>query len=358
MPYELSDQKREWYRLVSAWSRMRKQAANCGKLAAGVKDVNVPNLDPARLMPQQEPHGLRALSLFSGGGGLDLAFERAGFEHVASFDILDICGATLQRSRPGWRVFSGPAGDVRQVDWTSFKGGVEIVHGGPPYVSNVILQPLASRYHIVKFRLSASDFGVPQVRKRVFFVGFQSRNAARAFRAPSPTHGGCDDLLSPGYETLGARAALGLPDLGFDSFAPTLRSGFTGPRKSTSILNSKASQAIWKRLRIWPNGVQRNRDAAARFPPENGHFRLSVQDCAVLQGFPEDWRFEGAAYQVIGQIGNSVCPPVGYALAKSVAQALDVGRPAREAPKAPPTGTRKWPFKMTGAKWRCAISLD
>jgi hypothetical protein len=27
---------------------------------------------------------MRALSLFSGAGGLDLGFERAGFEHVAS----------------------------------------------------------------------------------------------------------------------------------------------------------------------------------------------------------------------------------------------------------------------------------
>ena len=132
MPYELSDQKREWYRRVSAWSRQRKQAASRGKLATGAKDVNVPNLDPARLMPQKAPHGLRALSLFSGGGGLDLAFERAEFEHVASFDILEICGATLRRSRPGWRVLSGSAGDVCEVDWASFKDGVDIVHGGPP----------------------------------------------------------------------------------------------------------------------------------------------------------------------------------------------------------------------------------
>ena len=246
MPYELSDQKREWYRRVSAWSRLRKQAASCGELAAGAeRHVNVPNLDPACLMPQRAPHGLRALSLFSGGGGLDLAFERAGFAHVASFDVLEICGATLRRSRPGWRVSSGSAGDVCEVDWTSFKGGVDIVHGGPPcqpfsiagkrkggedgrdmwpaftavilklapcafvaenvtglldakfneYVGGTIVQPLAHRYHIVRFRLSASDFGVPQVRKRVFFVGFRSRRAARAFRIPSPTHGRCDDFV-------------------------------------------------------------------------------------------------------------------------------------------------------------------
>ena len=61
---------------------------------------------------------------------------------------------------------------------------------------------------------------------------------------------------------------------------------------------------------------------ALKFPPENGHFRLSVDDCALLQGFPEDWAFEGAVYQVLGQIGNSVCPPVGYAIAKAVLEAL------------------------------------
>ena len=32
---------------------------------------------------------------------------RAGFQHVASFDVLDICGATLRQSRPAWAVFSG-----------------------------------------------------------------------------------------------------------------------------------------------------------------------------------------------------------------------------------------------------------
>lgn len=176
------------------------------------------------------------------------------------------------------------------------------------YVDETILKPLAPKYHVVKFRLLASDFGVPQVRKRVFFVGFRSREASLNFQIPSPTHRTANSLFPLAHQTMGAREALGLPDIGMDCFAPTIRSGFTGPRKSTSILNSKASQAVWRQLRIWPNGVQKNREAALRFPPENGHFRLSVQDCAVLQGFPDGWIFEGAAYQVIGQIGNSVCP--------------------------------------------------
>ena len=372
MPYDISEDKRDWYRLVAARSRRRKRAAANGELQRDPAAVNMPALKAEDLMPQQRQHGLRALSLFSGGGGLDLAFERAGFEHVASFDILDVCGDTLRRSRRAWQVFSGSAGDVREADWSAYRGCVDVVHGGPPcqpfsiagkrnggrddrdmwpaftaavleikpaafvaenvpgllhprfsrYVDDVIVKPLAADYRITKCRLLASDFGVPQARKRVVFAGFATDKAARHFEVPQPTHRPRDDLFSPANRAMGARAALGLPDIGFDCFAPTLRSGFTGPRKSTSVLNSKASQAVWEKLRIWPNGVQKSRVLAVGFPPENGHFRLSVQDCAVLQGFPEDWTFAGAAYQVLGQIGNSVCPPVGYAVAQAASRAL------------------------------------
>ena len=190
------------------------------------------------------------------------------------------------------------------------------------YVNKAILAPLKTSYHIAKFKAVASEFGVPQVRKRVIFVGFRSPKAANEFEVPQATHFPNDSLFSSDRCALGTRAALGLDDIGFDCFAPTLRSGFTGPRKTTSILNSKASQRVWEKLLIWPNGVQKSREEAVMFPPENGHFRLSVQDCALLQGFPEDWLFEGAVYQILGQIGNSVCPPVSYASAKSVASAL------------------------------------
>ncbi len=374
MPYDITEDKRDWYRGVSARSRRRKNAAINGEFQHDLSRINTPVLKPAQLMPQQKQHGLRALSLFSGGGGFDIGFERAGFEHIASFDILDICGATLQRNRPKWEIFCGSRGDVTEIDWSLYKGKADLIHGGPPcqpfsvagrqngsederdmwpafidavrtlmpdafvaenvpglldpkfqkYVHEVILSPLTPHYHIIKFKAVASDFGVPQERKRVIFVGFRSPKAANFYRIPEPTHLPVDTLFSSGMHTLGARAALGLADIGFDCFAPTLRSGFTGPRKSTSILNSKASQVVWEKLKIWPNGVQKTREKAVMFPPENGHFRLSVQDCALLQGFPDNWIFEGAAYQILGQIGNSVCPPLGYVIAKSVSRALGV----------------------------------
>lgn len=372
MPYDISESKRDWYRQVSARSRLRKQAAGRGELRGGRKVPNFPILRPETLMPERERSGLTALSLFCGGGGLDLGFERAGFEHLASFDVLDVCGATLSHNRPQWMVFSGSMGDVAEVDWSAYARVVDVLHGGPPcqpfsvagkqsgadddrdmwpaftravlgikpqafvaenvpgilgrrfanYVRETIYAPLSDYYQIMAFRLSAASFGVPQDRQRVFFVGFRSRQFARRHVAPVGGWGAQRNLFSHESQTLGARAALGLPDIGFDHCAPTLRSGFTGPRKTTSVLNSKASQKVWCDLRIWPNGVQKSREDALRFPPENGHFRLSVQDCALLQGFPDDWHFAGAVYQVLGQIGNSVCPPVAYAVANSVADAL------------------------------------
>ena len=374
MAYEITEEKRAWYRQISNRSRLRKEAAKRGELKTSHQSVNQPLLRPEELMPLQKKHGLTALSLFSGGGGLDLAFERAGFEHCASYDILEICGATLRANRPHWTVYEGSQGDVTLEDWSRYKGRVDVLHGGPPcqpfsvagkqkgsedtrdmwpaflqaistilpnafvaenvlgllepkfasYVEHTILRPLASTYKVMTFCLVSSDFGLPQSRKRVFFVGFKRDSWAESFLKPTPTHTAQSELFWTGAKTMGVREALGLEEIGFDCFAPTLRSGFTGPRKSTSILNSKASQAVWERLQIWPNGVQKSREDAMLFPPENGHFRLSIQDCALLQGFPESWRFEGAVYQALGQIGNSVCPPVGYAVATAVAKALGV----------------------------------
>lgn len=103
---------------------------------------------------------------------------------------------------------------------------------------------------------------------------------------------------------------------------PTLRSSLTGPRHTTSVLSRVSAQKIWQKLQIWPNGVASNREQARLFVPDNGHFRLSVPDCAILQGFPESWSFHGAVYKALGQIGNAVPPPMAYRVAVSIAQVL------------------------------------
>ncbi|WP_119964058.1 DNA cytosine methyltransferase [Simplicispira lacusdiani] len=372
MPYELTQEQRDKYRATSIRSQQRKQALQNRKSVKHESPLRGDRLDPADLMPLLPQNGLSCMSLFSGGGGLDLGFERAGYDHRTSFELLDICGETFRLNRPDWDVRAGSAaGDVTKVKFSSFRS-VDVVHGGPPcqpfsvagkqagaqdprnmwgefvrciqqvrprafiaenvvglldkkfdsFVQHVIVDPLQGQYTIFKFKLAAHDFGVPQARRRVFFVGFRAARDAARWVEPAPTHGDDGTLFGPLLPRNTARASLGLPSIGYDDVAPTLRSGFTGPRNTTGILNSKASLKVWNDLRIWPNGVQRTHELAVAYPPENGHFRLSVEDCALLQGFPADWKFSGAVYQVIGQIGNSVCPPVAYAVARQVAKAL------------------------------------
>lgn len=380
--YALSAGQRDVYRQIAHAARLNKQAAELG-YAEVAHPINTPRLSAASLMPQQANSQLHCLSLFSGGGGLDVGFDRAGYTHQGSFELIPICGETIRQNRKNWRVHSGLGeGDVTQVDWQPYQGKVDVLHGGPPcqpfsiagqqkgiederdmwgefiravntiqprafvaenvlgilhpkfehFVQNHILAPL-SAYHIAMFTLNAADFGVPQIRRRVFFVGFANRQDYQRFTPPQPTHTWVQLRSTPQIHTadlfqlpstMGVREALGLDDIGFDDLAPTLRSGFTGKRNTTSILNSSAGQKTWGAMGIWPNGVQASREKASAFPAENKHFRLSVQDCALLQGFPEDWRFAGAVYQILGQIGNSVSPPVGYAVACSVANALQV----------------------------------
>jgi len=380
--YDITDEKRAWYRKKSHESHLSKLSAVKGLLDS-IHDVNIPRFDPNLLMPPLKNNGLTAISLFSGGGGLDLGFSRAGYNHISSYELIPVCKDTLISNLESTNIYCGPEeGDVRKVDWRIYTGQVDIVHGGPPcqpfsiagaqkgaddernmwgefsravntinprvfIAENVpgILNPKfkdflrkyifnqLSGYSIATFQMHTADYGVPQIRKRVFFVGFRSKVQFKKFILPRPTHTWshlgkngsyyASSLFDEGLEkTSGVRECLGLGNTGFDNLAPTIRSGFTGKRNTTSILNSTAGQKAWGDMQIWPNGVQADRKKASAFPSQKGHFRLSVQDVGLIQGFPESWKFSGAVYQVLGQIGNSVSPPVAYHVALSVANVM------------------------------------
>lgn len=379
--YEITDEKRDLYRKISFESRKAKQKAENG-LFEVIHDINIPVLNPLDLMPKIENNKFTSLSLFSGGGGLDLGFDRAGFKHISSYELIPICKETFKINHPEWNVYCGPEeGDVTKIDWKKYLGNIDVIHGGPPcqpfsiagqqkgindernmwgefirainiikpkafigenvlgllspkfqsFVRNDIIDQL-SEYSIIRFEMNTADYGVPQIRRRVFFIGFRNKESFNNFKIPKATHSW--KKFQTNYEnsltlfeenlpkTLGVRQSLGLSDIGYDNLAPTIRSGFTGKRNTTSILNSTAGQKSWGDMNIWPNGVQSSREKASSFPSNNGHFRLSVQDVALLQGFPETWKFGGAVYQILGQIGNSVSPPVAYNVAKNVFNAL------------------------------------
>ena len=130
--YDLTDEKRAEYRKISHESRLAKVAAEKGLLEK-VHKINIPTFNPNDLMPQLPRNDLTTLSLFSGGGGLDLGFDRAGFTHVASYELIPICKETFSLNRPDWETYIGPEhGDVTNIEWGCYKGQIDIVHGGPP----------------------------------------------------------------------------------------------------------------------------------------------------------------------------------------------------------------------------------
>ncbi len=372
--WELTDQERASFRATTKASQEAKRRAAAGLCTAPKHPINVPHLDPTDLMPQVSRNGLRALSLFSGGGGMDIGFDRAGYEHVANYEIMAGAAEVLRKAHPEWTVYGGQEGDVRGVKWGGYKGVIDVLHGGPPcqpfsnagrqngaadvrdmipefvravkavrprafvcenvsglatkrfeeYVRATLLQPLGRHYTISQFILNAADYGVPQTRKRVLFVGFASQEDADSFEVPAPTHShagskGFAHNLPP---TMGVRQALGLPDVGVDGLSPTLRSGLTGPRHTTSVLSSVSAQKSWQKLGVWPNGVAADRKAASAYIVKNGDFRLSLADCLVLQGFPETWPVSKPVYFALGLIGNSVSPPMAYHLATAITAAL------------------------------------
>lgn len=387
-PRHLTNEEREVFRQRSKASAKAKAIAMAADENVRFQPIYDHSLNPSALMPKQATSSFKSLSLFSGGGGLDLGFENAGLQHVASYELLDFAAETLNRNRPEWSVFGGHAGDVTSVDWTQYRNAVDIVHGGPPcqpfstagrqtgeldprdmlpqfvrcvneivptmfvmenvpgitadkfrsYLQSVLYEPLQSRYKILPFELKAADFGVPQTRKRKIFVGVKKDSNVSAYAAPMRTHIDAFTTVkkSPVEQenfdmfdykpnlpkTMGVREALGMPDIGFDALSPTIRCSLTGPRGTTSVLSSTAAQRVWQSLMIWPNGVARDPLSASKFATKNGHFRLCVADVALLQGFPEDWVFEGAVHKSLGQIGNSVAPPVAYWLGRSLVKAL------------------------------------
>ncbi|MDV2495177.1 MAG: hypothetical protein RX316_03080, partial [bacterium] len=93
--WKLSEEEREVYRKRSRKSHEAKALALRGEGPKPIHPINKPKLNSHDFMPRIPSNGIRALSLFSGGGGLDLGFDLAGFTHIASYEILEDAAATL-----------------------------------------------------------------------------------------------------------------------------------------------------------------------------------------------------------------------------------------------------------------------
>lgn len=71
----------------------------------------------------------KVLELFAGAGGLAVGLEQAGLKCEALNEIDKFACATLRKNRPNWKVLEG---DIKDFDFSEYKGKVDVVTGGFP----------------------------------------------------------------------------------------------------------------------------------------------------------------------------------------------------------------------------------
>jgi len=179
-------------------------------------------------------------------------------------------------------------------------------------VMKMILDDFASIGYKVQAKvLNAADYGVPQLRQRVFIVGVRN-DIEFQFNYPNPTHNsiGSDGLIK--WISVGdALSSLPNPDEpnmipNHDYSKYKLRfNGYIGHRTINPL---KPAPTVTAR------GDDRGGVVVLHHP--NNQRRMSCRELATIQSFPLDYAFMGKSSSVYRQIGNAVPPLLAYAVAK------------------------------------------
>ncbi|WBL37270.1 DNA cytosine methyltransferase [Tepidiforma flava] len=167
-----------------------------------------------------------------------------------------------------------------------------------------ILADFASLGYTLTFQvLNAADFGVPQIRERLFIVG--THHGIPPFTFPTPTHTQSQWITSH----------IALSDLEDSPENPSI-------------------QHIWSRAKPSPDQgkrqIARDRPATTIRAEHHGniqfhylgHRRLSLREAARLQSFPDSFIFHGGMRAIERQIGNAVPPVLAWHVATACAATL------------------------------------
>ncbi len=302
-----------------------------------------------------------------------LGLESAGFRAVGLAEIDPYPCATLRSNRPSWNVLEV---DIRELHGLDL-GAVDLFAGGvpcPPFSvagkqlgadddrdlfpaavelierirpKSVFLEnvPGFASSRFLSYRrelathlnelgywvdwavLTASDYGVPQLRPRFILVGLKERFVPYfAWPAKAPvtrTVGEClIDLMSEGGWKGArdwARRANGI--------APTLVGG--SKKHGGADLGPTRARAAWSKLGV--NGLSLADAPPGPDFPVGTMPRLTVRMTARIQGFPDSWKLAGRKTAAYRQVGNALPPPVAEAVGRSLATALMQERPAESS---------------------------
>ncbi|MBO5532574.1 MAG: DNA cytosine methyltransferase [Fibrobacter sp.] len=325
---------------------------------------------------------LNLVSLFSGGGGLDIGLEAAGFRTRFANDIVPHCCRTLEANLPDSPsvvcedISSLTAKDIRKKSNLSKDAEIDLLAGGPPCqafsiigrrkgradprgqmvyqyfrilaelkpkvfvfenvfglltvekgeVFNVVCEKLAQpseklHYDIKVFRVNAVDYGVPQFRDRVIIIGSRiGKNVEKIdpITFENPQKGQLR------YRTV-TDAFRDLPEPNEEKPA-----NHTGRIHSEQIIKRYAGLAFGERdnhTRI--NKLDPNRPSFTIICGSNcgggkGHVHpyqpreVTPRESARIQTFPDSWSFDGHGRYAISQVGNAVPPLLAFAIGNAI----------------------------------------
>jgi len=300
---------------------------------------------------------MKIVSLFSGAGGLDLGFKMAGHNIIWANDLYSDAVETYRANLGDHIVckdiFTVDESEVPDCDIIIggfpcqgfsvantkrnindernqlYKQLMRVINAKQPRfflaenvkgifslakgeVLKMILNDLASMGYKVQAKvLNAADYGVPQLRQRVFFVGIRN-DVNYSFDYPTPTHSadGSDGL----HKWVGVGDALAvLPDPDEPNVIPNhdyskYKLRFNGYLGHRTIDPLKPAPTVTAR-------GDGNGGVVVLHHPNNQR-RMSCRELATVQSFPIDYTFFGNRSSVYRQIGNAVPPLLACAVAK------------------------------------------
>ena len=214
----------------------------------------------------------------------------------------------------------------------------------------------SERYDVFCLPVNAADYGVPQVRQRVFVVAFRADLGLAGWQRPPATHS--DAALRLDQRTGGYWERHGIPSRYDPPLAPagsatappaagllpwrTLRDAIAGLPEP---LGDKIEHPGWLHHVGWPGarsypghtpnvldrpaktvkaGVHGVPGGESVLRRDDGSIRyLTVREVARIMTFPDHWRLAGPRGEQMRQLGNAVPPLLGKAMADAVRSALD-----------------------------------
>lgn len=180
-------------------------------------------------------------------------------------------------------------------------------------------------YVVKKKLLLASDYGVPQERKRVFIVGVHRSVKNFEYEFPQPTHG--PDLKHPWVtlrdvlKTMVRKKDDGICRKEFHGHY------LTRPRKRLWTQTSYTIVAHASHVPLHPSGKLMQRLGKDRFALRGRiNRRLSWRECAAIQKLPKRIKVPGGLTAKYRVVGNAVPPPLAEALLSPVVAYLQKRR--------------------------------